>query len=119
MRLYRSPDLAGLLVGEDEAGSLVQWPAIERGWSQRTPYTGPRRALEEIDRGEARGTGWPGGPRGRRPRAGAAAERKLSIRGTEDEHALWSDAAGELPTADWARRELTAAAKRKLGRAGR
>jgi hypothetical protein len=113
VRLYRSRDLPGRWIGEDKHGGLVHWPAEPGGWEQRTPYTGPKRVLEECEPTLARGTGWPGGGRGRPARSGAAATT-FGVRATTDEIAAWKERAKEehkKPTV-WARDELNAAVTR-------
>lgn len=114
MKLYRSPQLPDLWIGEDAYGALVQWPAASGGWQQRTPYAGPRRALEAVEPALARGTGWPGVPTGRPARAGGPS-RNVTIRAAEDERAAWERAAGAAGAeslSEWGRRELNAAAAR-------
>src|SRR5262245_41424804 len=68
-RLYRSRDLPGQWIGSDLAGALMVWPAERRGWAKRVSYTGPKRALEEVEPALARGTGWAGGGRAHHPRS--------------------------------------------------
>ena len=113
MKLYQSPDLPGLWVGEDGEGALVQWPAEARGWTQRTPYRGPKKALEQVDRGLARGTGWPGGPRGPKPR-GPSSGRDIKVRVTDAERAAFEAEAGERCVSTWLRElGLAVIARRK------
>lgn len=91
----------------------MHWPAEPGGWEQRTPYTGSKRHLEEVKPALARGTGWPGGGRGRPTRSGTAATT-FGVRATFDEIARWKERAKEeskRPTV-WARDELNAAAAR-------
>lgn len=114
MKLYRSEKHPGLWIGKDAQGGIVQWPAEPAGWAKRTPYGGPRRALEEVERNLARGTGWPGGVRGPKPRGGVPT-RRLAIRVSVDEDEVWTEAAKPEPLSEWARRELNAAAVKKLG----
>src|SRR5215218_5696893 len=94
MRLYRSQEMPGRWIGEDKHGGLVHWPAIPKGWAQRTPYTGGRRQLEELAPAMARGTGWPGGGRGPRAR-GDEPSKPVTIRVTAQERASWEHAAEE------------------------
>lgn len=92
------------------AGVFVMWPAEPDGWSQREVYRGNRNALREVDDSNAAyGTGWPGAPgRGRAPRAGVAAERRITIRLTPAEADLWAQMAGGRPLADWIRSRCNA-----------
>lgn len=94
MKLFRATALPGRLIGEDKHGGLVHWPAEPRGFAQRTPYTGPKRQLEEIDPKLARGTGWPGARGGRLPLRGAPS-KPLTIRVTDQERGAWQRAAAE------------------------
>ena len=107
MRLFACKALPGRWVGEDKHGGLVHWPAEPGGWAQRTPYTGSKRALEEVEPARARGTGWPGVRGGRRPR-GEAPAKPVSIRATVQERANWERAAEdhELTLSDWCRDTL-------------
>ncbi len=117
MRLFRSREMPGRWIGEDKHGGLVHWPAEPGGWTQRTPYTGGKRQLEEVEPSLARGTGWPGGGRGRPPRLGAAATT-FGIRATTDEIAAWTQRAEEehkRPTV-WARDTLNAEVARPRGK---
>ena len=117
MRLYRSPEMPDRWIGEDKHGALVHWPVATGGWAQRTPYTGPKRVLEEVDPRLARGTGWPGGGTGRPPRQGSPAQN-FGIRASLDEIAAWKSRAEEenkKPTV-WARDELNAAVTRRRGK---
>jgi hypothetical protein len=111
MKLYRSPDLPGRWIGEDQDGALVHWPIERGGWNRRTPYTGGKRQLEEVAPALARGTGWPGGGRGRRPLRGAPS-KPVTIRATDDERAAWDRAAErrDRTLSDWCRDTLNAAA---------
>jgi hypothetical protein len=111
MKLYRSPDLPGRWIGEDQDGALVHWPIERGGWNRRTPYTGGKRQLEEVAPALARGTGWPGGGRGRRPLRGAPC-KPVTIRATDDERAAWDRAAErrDRTLSDWCRDTLNAAA---------
>lgn len=113
MKLYRSRNLPGQWIGEDEHGALMIWNAEPGGWNKRTAYTGSKRGLEECDRRLARGSGWPGGGTGRPPRGGSP-PRTFGIRATTDEIATWKQRAKDehkKPSA-WARDELNAAAVR-------
>jgi hypothetical protein len=114
-KLYRSKDHPGHLIGEDEHGVFMIWPAQPKGWTKRTGYSGAKRQLEEVDPALARGTGWPFGPVGRRPRNGEASST-LGIRVTSSERAKWQRAADkrERGLTVWARDELNAAADRTL-----
>ena len=120
MRLYRSKEHPTHWIGEDEHAALVIWPAAPRGWTKRTPYTGARRALEEVPAALARGSGWPGGGRGPAPRAGGAASRKRGIRVADHEWAAWEHAAeiAGRTVSDWIRDtcNTTAAAAAGSGR---
>jgi hypothetical protein len=111
MRLYRSKDHPDHWVGEDTHGSLMLWPAGPRGWSKRTAYGGAKRALEEVEAGLARGTGWPGGGTGRRPSRGEAS-KPLTIRVTDQERRAWERAAKEREQglSDWIRNSCNATA---------
>jgi hypothetical protein len=51
-------------------------------------------------------------PMGRPPRAGVAAERRVTIRLTEEEHALWTERAGDKPLGQWLREIANRAARR-------
>jgi len=120
MKLYRSPAMPNHWIGEDKLGGLVQWPAERGGWEQRTPYTGPKRQLEEVPPAMARGTGWPGGGRGPAPRAASGVPSKtIGLRVTDDERTKWQRAADvhEQSLAGWARDELNSAADRTLSEA--
>lgn len=114
-KLYRSKDHPGHWIGEDEHGVFMVWPAKPKGWTKRTGYSGSKRQLEEVDSTLARGTGWPFGPVGRRPRNGEASST-LGIRVTSSERAKWQRAADkrESGLTVWARGELNAAADRTL-----
>jgi hypothetical protein len=114
MKLYRSKEHPDHWIGEDEHGVLMVWPARPRGWAKRTGYAGSKRQLEEVEPALARGTGWPGGPVGRRPRGNHASDTQLGIRATSDERAAWQHAADttERNITVWARDELNAAAAR-------
>jgi hypothetical protein len=115
MRLYRSRDLPEKWVGEDPEGALMVWPAKKRGWSRRTAYVGPRRALEEVEPALARGTGWPGGGRAHHPRSPSGRpSRPVSVRATEEERAAWAGAAkrARRTLSEWCREALNAAAER-------
>ena len=104
MRLYRSKEHPGHWIGEDAHGALMIWPAEPRGWTKRTHYDGGKRQLEEVEPALARGTGWPGGGKGRRPKRGAPA-KGLTIRVTDGERAEWERAAedNEKGLSDWVR----------------
>ena len=117
MRLYKSAEYPGQWIGTDAEGALVRWPAERGGWQRRTPYTGPKRALEEVDPVRARGSGWPGGGTGRPLRHGAPT-RMFGIRATGDEITSWTQRAEEAHKrpAVWARDELNASAARPRGK---
>lgn len=107
-------------IGEDKLGSLMQWPAIRKGWDQRTSYTGPKRVLEEVPPALARGSGWPGGGRGPAPRAPSGVPSKtIGLRVTAEERDKWQRAAEvrKQTLAAWTRDEINAAADRVLGEA--
>lgn len=93
----------------------MHWPAEQNGWQRRTPYTGSKRGLEEVEAAMARGSGWPGGGRGPAPRVSSPA-KTFGIRSSEAEIAAWTARAeleGKKPTV-WARDLLNAdAAKPK------
>jgi hypothetical protein len=113
MKLYRSEELPGQWIGHDAEGALVRWPAERGGWLRRTPYTGGKRQLEEVEPVRARGSGWPGGGRGRPPRT-TTAGRAFAIRATDGEIEAWARLAEEehkRPTV-WARDELNASVAR-------
>lgn len=122
MRLYRSTEHPDFWIGEDAHGILMVWPAKPKGWTQRTGYAGARRQLEEVEPALARGTGWPGAGRARKPRAasGEASTKQLTIRLTEDEHSKWGRAAEVRAKnlAGWARDTLNSEADRTLEEAG-
>jgi hypothetical protein len=107
MKLYRSAEYPGQWIGTDAEGALVRWPAERGGWQRRTPYVGPKRALEEVEPVLARGSGWPGGGIGRPLRHGAPT-RMFGIRATDDEIASWAQRAEEehKRPAVWARDTL-------------
>lgn len=114
MKLFRSPD-SKVWVGEDAAGALMMWAREPGGWSKRTAYTGQRRALEEVAPSLARGTGWPGGGRGPRPRVeGERSERRVALRATNAEVETWERRAAQegKALATWGRDELNEAVKR-------
>ena len=117
-KLFRSKEHPGHWIGEDEHGVLMLWPAKPKGWAKRTGYAGSKRQLEEVEPELARGTGWPFGPVGRRPREGEASST-LGIRVTTSERGKWQRAADvrEQALTVWARGELNAAADRTLGEA--
>src|SRR5262245_20678143 len=87
--LYMSPEYIDHLIGEDEHGALVVWPCKTKGYIKRTPFTGSEHKLVEVDRENARGTGWPGGPRGRAPRS----TTRVTVRVSDEELAAWERAA--------------------------
>jgi len=87
------------------------WPARPRGWAKRQGFVGAKRALEEVEPALARGTGWPGGPVGRKPQADRAADTQLGIRATTEEREAWLRTAqknGYRSEAPWARDVLNA-----------
>ena len=113
MKLYRSEEFPGQWIGQDAEGALVRWPAERGGWQRRTPYTGGKRQLEEVEPVRARGSGWPAAGTGRPPRMSAPG-RTFTIRATADEIAAWTRRAEEEhkgPTV-WARDELNASVAR-------
>jgi hypothetical protein len=113
MKLFRSREMPDHSIGEDKLGGLVHWPKQRAGWAQRTPYTGGKRPLEEVDPALARGTGWPGGGRGPAPRAASGtASKSLTIRVTDAERTAWEGAAQEheRTLSDWIRDICNAAA---------
>jgi len=113
MKLFRARDMPNHWIGEDKLGGLVYWPKQRAGWTQRTPYTGSKRKLEEVDPALARGTGWPGGGRGPAPRAmSGTASKSLTIRVTDAERSAWENAAREQDRrlSDWIRDTCNAAA---------
>ena len=114
-KLYRSKEHPDHWIGEDEHGVLMIWPARPRGWLKRTGFSGSKRQLEEVDPSLARGTGWPFGPVGRRPRDGEASST-LGIRVTTSERAKWQRAADkhDRNLTVWARDELNEVADRML-----
>lgn len=116
-KLFRSsaPEFAGYLISEDDHGSLVAWPAEPKGWARRTPYTGPKRALEEVPRVQAKRTGWPHAPRGPDPQGGEPMVSR-GLRATDDQFAKWQRAARKRDQewGDWARDRLNTAADREL-----
>jgi len=120
MKLFRSDTLPDQWVGEDKHGRLMVWPAKPRGWLQRTAYDGPKRGtLIEVDPAEARGTGWPGGPTGRKPRSsGPTLATPVTIRVTAEERESWERAAKDYGRrlSDWCRGELNAVAARPRGK---
>ena len=113
MKLFRSAALPGRWIGEDKHGALVHWPAEPRGFTQRTPYKGPKRDLEEVDPKLARGTGWPGARGGRVPLRGEPS-KPLTIRVTDQERGAWRRAADERERSlgEWIRDTCNAAAER-------
>jgi hypothetical protein len=115
MKLYRSPDLPGRWIGEDQDGALVHWPIERGGWHRRTPYTGGKRQLEEVLPALARGTGWPGGGVGRRPLRGSMS-KPVTIRATDTERDSWERSASkrERSLSDWCRDILNSAATADL-----
>jgi hypothetical protein len=118
VRLFRSKDHPEHWIGEDEHGVLMIWPARPRGWSKRTGYSGSKRQLEEIEPSRARGSGWPGGGTGRRPRSGEPS-KSLTIRVTDTERDAWQRAADERDRglSDWIRDTCNeAAAQRPHGK---
>ena len=117
-RLYRSRDLPSQWIGTDQAGALMVWPNEKRGWAKRVSYTGPKRALEEVEPALARGTGWAGGGRAHHPRSATGRPSKpVAIRATEEERAAWEGAAKHLKRtlSEWCRGELNDAATRVMG----
>jgi hypothetical protein len=113
VKLYQSPDLDGRWVAEDQDGALVHWPNEPKGWLKRTPFTGNKRQLVEVDYRLARKTGWPGGPTGRPP-ASLEPTKMFGIRATVGQIAKWSRRAkdeGKKPSV-WAKEELDAALDR-------
>lgn len=115
MKLFRSPEMPGHWIGQDRAGGMVVWPIEPGGWSKRTPYTGPRRPLQEVSPAEARGTGWPGAGGGRPPRAGGKPGKLVGIRASDEERSAWAAEADaeDKALSEWARDELNAAAERR------
>jgi hypothetical protein len=115
-KLHRSKDHPGFLIGVDEHDVLMIWPARPKGWAKRKGWTGGSRGLEKAELEEARGTGWPYGPVGRRLRAGEPSST-LGIRVTASEREKWQRAADkhERVITAWARDELNTAADRTLG----
>ncbi len=80
-------------------------------------YTGQRRVLEEVEPALARGTGWPGGGTGRKPRTGGEpSNRRITLRATDAEADAWEERAGAAGkgVTVWARDELNTAVKRDL-----
>ncbi len=117
VKLFRAPDGDDHWIGEDKRGGLVTWPNQRAGWQQRTPYTGSRRGLVEVEPALARGTGWPGAGGGRPPRsASGKPSGSLTIRLSSEERAAWTTAAEGRALSDWARAELNAIASRKRER---
>lgn len=110
MKLYKGPDPT-VWIGEDEHGALMMWAREPGGWARRTAYTGQRRQLDEVAPSLARGTGWPGGGRGPRPRVdGEASERRVSLRATGAEVEAWGRRAAQdgKALATWGRDVLNA-----------
>ena len=62
LRLYTDePDRAPThWIGEDEDGTLWEWPAETAGWESRRPYTRDPGRLVEAPASMAVGTDWPG-----------------------------------------------------------
>ena len=121
MRLFRSKEHPDHWIGEDQHGALLLWPAEPKGWLRRTPYTGGKRQLEEVESALARGTGWPGGGYGPPPRAPSGKSSKtLGVRVTEDERRYWQRAAKvrDQGLSDWVRDSCNEAADRTLGEIG-
>ena len=117
-QLYRSRDLPGCWIGTDKTGALMMWPAEKRGWTKRTAYTGPKRALERVEPALARGTGWTGGGRAHHPRSATGRPSKpVAIRATEEEREAWEGAAKhlKLTLSEWCRGELNEAVVRVMG----
>ena len=114
-KLFRSKEHPDHWIAEDEHGVLMVWPGRPKGWAKRAGYTGSKRLLEEVEPALARGTGWPFGPVGRRPRNGEASNT-LGIRVTTSERTKWQRAADkrERGLTVWARDELNSAADRTL-----
>lgn len=114
MKLFRAPHHPDHWIGEEaDDGALVIWPAEPRGYTRRRSWLGGRRGLEEVESALARGTGWPGGPVGRRPRA-ASPSKKFGIHSSVAEIDAWSARAATegKPPSVWARDELNSAAER-------
>lgn len=114
MKLYRSEAMPDRWIGEDQDGALVHWPKEAGGWERRTPYTGPKRGLQEVIAILARGTGWPGGGRGPAPRSDQPSNRRITLRATDAEADAWEERAGAegKGVTVWARDELNAVVKR-------
>lgn len=91
--LFRSKQKPGYWICFDEYGNLTQWPDEPKGWARRTAFTGDAKKLEPVPPALSRGTGKPGGPRGRRPRQADASEVTLGVRLTKDELARLRHAA--------------------------
>ncbi len=106
-KLYAAPQLPEHWIAEDPVhrGALVTFPARADGWRDRSAYKGHRRALREVPANNAIGTGWPGVPEGRPPRAGEAATKRIALRCTTAEHERWSAAAAKegRELGDWLR----------------
>jgi hypothetical protein len=114
VKLYRSRDIPDHWVGEDKHGALMLWPVVPGGWAKRTAYTGGKRPLEEVEPALARGTGWPGGGRARKPRsASGVASTSFGIRVTPEERESWKQAARErkMALSDWVREALNNTAR--------
>ncbi len=114
MKLFRSREHPDHWIGEDAHGNLMTWPAEPGGWTKRTAWTGGKRQLEEASASEARGSGWPGGGAGRKPRSSEPSNRRITLRATDAEADAWERRAGEESkgVTVWARDELNAAAAR-------
>jgi hypothetical protein len=109
MKLFRSDALPGQWIGEDRHGRLMVWPAEPRGWLKRTAYVGSKRALVPAEPAGARGTGWPGGPTGRKARTGGPSlPSPVTIRVTAEERKNWEQAAKDhgRRLSDWCRDTL-------------
>ncbi len=119
MKLFRSREIPDHWVGEDKHGALMLWPIEPGGWAKRTAYAGGKRALEEVEPALARGTGWPGGGRARRPRsASGAVSTSFGIRVTPEERAAWKQAARDhkMSLSDWVREALNNTARTQRAR---
>jgi hypothetical protein len=118
MKLYRSPDHPGEWIGTDAAGALVRWPAERGGWAKRTPHTGGKRALEEVEPALARGSGWPGAGRApkRRDPAGKPTNTSIGVKATTEERDAWTQRAQDegKSISGWARDTLNAEVARPL-----
>ncbi len=119
-KLYTTPEFPKQWIGTDAEGALVRWPDEKGGWARRTPYTGSKRQLEEVEPALARGTSWPWAGRARRPRhpGGKPTNASIGVKATREERDAWLRRAEDegKSISGWARDTLNEELKRPAKR---